>query len=443
MAWMATSHPPLSMVRCCVVLLCATAPPLATGLNLLGELRARKLVLVDDTSRNQLREVTLARGGRLNAIDVAMLEALEAAVDNSPHMLITSVDSRAFCAGGDVRALATAIPNGTAAQFLRREYSLLESIRSKPTTVAVADGLAFGMGAGLFLAARRRIVTQSATLATPECRIGLCPDAGALSFLRRQAPPALALWLAATGARINAHDCVDLGLATDFVRRGSDSMASLLDELKIAPLDELDVVVERRCDQPDAGLATPLLGDAVAAALERIFQDGPLDFRSLVAKLDAEREAARRALGSFAWQTREQAEGVLEILDAGHEALTRDSCPLAVETALAAVSTLDAADSVRAHVAELVINTNLAARPTFQRRVQAKLEEGESPVTPEVPPPSSAAFARSLVAAAQTALDDLCAHLDDDDDDLEARLEVLRVAETALARGEYRVELPP
>lgn len=423
------------------LLACSFAESLSTD-QLLGELRARTSVLVDRNSPNSMREVTLARGGRLNAIDWAMLEALEDAVENADAVMLTSVDSRAFCAGGDVRSIAA--QNDAATDFLAREYTLLEKVRAKSNCVAVCDGIAMGMGFGLVMAAKRRIVTQSATVAMPECRIGLIPDAGALHFLKTN-NTSLGLWLALTGMRLNSHDLVGLGLATGFVDRRSDQLSALLEELKHAPIAELDVVLDRRCRDPDSDLASPLLAvESVSHALDRIF-DGAPDVAEISTRLSRERQLATRAIGSCAWQTREHGEAVLEVLDAGSEALL-DSCPLALETTLLALTDLKADDPLQAHIAELVINANLAARPTFQARVQAKLGSrltpGKSLPTPAAVDPRP--HAARLIAAATDAVDAFGSYAANVDAGLDARLAVLDDVRLAVQRNDFRVpNLPP
>ena len=73
--------------------------------------------------------------------------------------------------------------------FLRLEYETLEKLQERDApTVAVADGLAFGAGAGVFMACDERIVTERSRLAMPECRMCV-PDAGALRFLTKHCEP--------------------------------------------------------------------------------------------------------------------------------------------------------------------------------------------------------------------------------------------------------------
>lgn len=51
----------------------------------------------------------------------------------------------------------------------------------------------------------------------PECAIGLFPDVGASYFLNQLVEPGLALYLALTGARLDAWDCIKCNLATHYI----------------------------------------------------------------------------------------------------------------------------------------------------------------------------------------------------------------------------------
>ncbi|KAJ8602195.1 hypothetical protein CTAYLR_003537 [Chrysophaeum taylorii] len=375
----------------------------AGALSIQAEMVRRKSILVEETP-NALREITLARGRRLNAVDAPMLEALFESLRH-PAVLLSSLDSRAFCAGGDVRALTSEVVD-----FLWREAQTLARLEEREVSIAISSGVTMGFGAGLFVASRERVVTEGTVFAMPECRIGLCPDAGSLSFLRRLPRP-IGLWVALTGARLTASDCLGLGLATRFVRRNSDDYAALREELRYAPLDELEVVLSRRCGVPPRDLASPLCSsEAVLAALERVAEAE--DAAGVLANVEVERHRASTLVGSVSWQTRERAEAVFEVLDAGRDAM-RASCPLALETTFAALSTLDANDPGRARLAEIVINANLATRPHFAHRVASLLGGGggeNSAISPPPPPLEEDDVkprALALVARAQRALDAL------------------------------------
>ena len=131
-------------------------------------------------------------------------------------VLIDHAGERGFCAGGDIRTLAdSAASDGVEAlRFFHTEYRLdhLISIYPKPV-VAIMDGITMGGGAGVSLPARYRIATERTRFAMPETGIGLFPDVGAGWFLPRL-PGASGAWIAYTGARLAAFECLEFGLAT-------------------------------------------------------------------------------------------------------------------------------------------------------------------------------------------------------------------------------------
>lgn len=100
--------------------------------------------------------------------------------------------------------------------FLSRWVSL---DKRQLLTVGVAEGLAFGAGAGLLQACAVRLVGKKFTMAMPEVRIGLIPDCGATRFYAKL-PGCVGMFLAMTGARVAARDAVALGLADGAVADG-------------------------------------------------------------------------------------------------------------------------------------------------------------------------------------------------------------------------------
>lgn len=172
--------------------------------------------------RGALGLVTLNRPEALNAIDLEMVRAIQAALhrlaDNPTvkSVALVSASPKAFCAGGDVRAAVKAsIEKG--AEFFRAEYILNHDIATYPKLlVAVVDGLAMGGGLGLSVHARHCLVTENAQMAMPEMAIGLFPDVGAGAFLNRHSLE-LGLYLALTGARLDAADALYAGLANGYL----------------------------------------------------------------------------------------------------------------------------------------------------------------------------------------------------------------------------------
>lgn len=180
----------------------------------------------------------------LHALDLALVTALSDGLKTHlrdpqvAHILLTSSGGKAFCAGGDVRAVATLGQKNpaAAAEFFRAEYQLNFSIATaeKPV-VALVDGLAMGGGLGLSVHARHCLVTARALMAMPEMMIGLFPDVGAGEFLNRLSP-AVGKWLALTGARLGPGDCIAARLAGGFLP--DEAQVSFLARLEAGALDE-------------------------------------------------------------------------------------------------------------------------------------------------------------------------------------------------------------
>lgn len=122
-------------------------------------------------------------------------------------VVVVKGEGRAFCAGGDVAALATQNQNGTAGQQDSKDYFALEykldhkiATYSKPY-VAFIDGITMGGGVGLSVHAPFRIATENTVFAMPETTIGFFPDVGASFFLPRM-DGELGMYLALTSEQL-------------------------------------------------------------------------------------------------------------------------------------------------------------------------------------------------------------------------------------------------
>ncbi|TFF41136.1 enoyl-CoA hydratase/isomerase family protein [Pseudomonas sp. RIT623] len=184
---------------------------------------------------------TLDAPKTLNALTLPMIEMLDEQLHawaDDPGIvcvLLRGNGPKAFCAGGDVRALVQACrehPGSVpplAATFFASEYRLDHRLHTYPKPLLCwGHGHVLGGGMGLLQGASVRIVTPSSRLAMPEISIGLYPDVGASWFLARL-PGKLGLFLGLTGAPINARDALDLGLADRFL--GEHQQDALIEEL--------------------------------------------------------------------------------------------------------------------------------------------------------------------------------------------------------------------
>ena len=230
--------------------------------------------------------VTLNRPRALNALTRGMCLGLEkalaawAADDGIKTVAIRGVGERAFCAGGDIRAMAESASAGTsaAAGFLADEYRTNAAIGAFPKPyVALWRGIVMGGGAGVSVHGSHRLADASLTFAMPETAIGFIPDVGASYFLSR-CPGMTGLYLGLTGARIGAGDALYLGLATaSFPAERHDALL----EKFAAGEDAASAIAQLQDAPPPAPMAerqreidTLFSAPSMEMVLERLDRDG-------------------------------------------------------------------------------------------------------------------------------------------------------------------------
>jgi len=240
--------------------------------------------------------LTLNRPQALNALTHGMilrlLGQLEAwAEDVSVKAVaIRGEGDRAFCAGGDIRAVQQAAAAGSddGADLLRDEYRMNALIGSYPKPyIAMIHGICMGGGAGVSVHGSHRLADASLDFAMPETAIGFIPDVGSSHFLSRL-PDEIGMYLGLTGTRIGLGDALDTGLMTHAVHR-----------------QDFDTVIARlSAGQP--------AGDAIAGLVRKAVH-GPLHTHR------------RRIAAVFSAAS---VEGVLERLDRDGSDFARDTAQL-------------------------------------------------------------------------------------------------------------------
>jgi enoyl-CoA hydratase len=174
--------------------------------------------------------VLLNRPQALNAFTLGMYRRLDAATRGWEKdagvrvVLIEGAGDRAFCAGGDVRAVYEAGmgisgDNEFTSVFFAEEYRMLRFLHQYPKPyIAIIDGITMGGGAGVSVNGAYRVATEKTMFAMPETGIGLFPDVGATRFLNL-CPGHIGRYLGLTGARLGGADALYCGLATHFMPR--------------------------------------------------------------------------------------------------------------------------------------------------------------------------------------------------------------------------------
>ncbi|MCS4489981.1 3-hydroxyisobutyryl-CoA hydrolase [Corynebacterium sp. ES2775-CONJ] len=181
---------------------------------------------------NRTGIVELNRPQALNSLNLEMVTII------SKHMSIWEADpdidqiliysnSKAFCAGGDVRLAREYIIAGDperADEFFRAEYAMNAQIHhcTKPY-IALIDGVAMGGGLGISVHGSHRIISENALAAMPEMAIGFIPDVGVAYMAQRMvgqrgfASPALARFMLLSGWHLGPADLLWSGFATHYV----------------------------------------------------------------------------------------------------------------------------------------------------------------------------------------------------------------------------------
>ena len=192
---------------------------------------------------------TLNAPKTLNGLSLAMARLLDAQLaawatdDGIAAVVLQGAGEKAFCAGGDLHGLYRGMreysasgssdirDNVYARNFFETEYRLDHRIHTYPKPfLCWGHGIVMGGGIGLMAGASHRVVSERAKLAFPEITIGLYPDVGG-SWLLDRVPDRAGLFLALTGAPLNAGDAIYAGLADFHIaqERHADVLAALLD----------------------------------------------------------------------------------------------------------------------------------------------------------------------------------------------------------------------
>lgn len=208
--------------------------------------------------------IKLNRLDSLNALTHDMITAmfeqlLEWRQDASiKAVIIKSLHEKAFCAGGDVRALydKKQANDETICQFFYDEYRLNFLIHQfRKPFIALINGITMGGGVGVSIHGSHRIAIEEVMFAMPETGIGLFPDIGG-GYLLSRCPEPYGLYLALTGDKINAADALYLELIDRVIAQ--DEVEPLISDLLAAEMKhEANTVVSHIkrsfCKEPQPG----------------------------------------------------------------------------------------------------------------------------------------------------------------------------------------------
>jgi len=224
--------------------------------------------------RNHVALVTLNRPDALNALSLEMilrLRTLFGEFSADPEVfavLIKGAGEKAFCAGGDVRALYKSFKGAGSLhnEFFAAEYPLDYLLYSYPKPyAALLDGITLGGGMGISQGSALRIVGERTLMGMPEVAIGFFPDVGGSYFLSRL-PGMLGRYLALTGLKIRAADALYSHLADLYLPPAA--IASIVNDLSTLHwgsdrFADLQRFLQARAVTPESAPALPALRECI------------------------------------------------------------------------------------------------------------------------------------------------------------------------------------
>jgi len=167
--------------------------------------------------------VTINRPKALNAINQAVLDGLDAALDQLEAaadvrcMVLTGAGGKAFVAGADITAMAS-LGAVEAERFAGSGQAILNRLASAAfPVIAAVGGFALGGGCELAMACDLVIAGERARFGQPEVNLGVIPGFGGTQRLVRRVGMSAALDLCLTGRIIKAEEALRMGLASRVV----------------------------------------------------------------------------------------------------------------------------------------------------------------------------------------------------------------------------------
>ncbi len=175
-------------------------------------------------NNTKIGKIILNRPKALNALTHDMFMRLREQLElweynaDIKAVLIRSNNEKAFCAGGDIRAIHENKHLGAAelVKYFDLEYDTNRYIHHYPKPyIAMVHGITMGGGVGVSLNGRYTIAADNLRWAMPETLIGFFPDVGASFYLSRLG--SVGNYLALTGNSINAADARALNIVKHIV----------------------------------------------------------------------------------------------------------------------------------------------------------------------------------------------------------------------------------
>lgn len=204
--------------------------------------------MVQTTSGDGIRTLTLDRPDQRNALTSTALRDLETAVESATEpVLYLHGAGEAFCAGADLDEVK-ALDSESAEAFAALGQRVARTLESYDgAVVAGIDGAARGGGVELALACDIRVATPGATFAETGVKLGLFGAWGGTARLPDIVGTGDALDIALSGRTLDAETALQMGL----VSRVTAEPRAVAEEIAAVDADALRVLKARMRDDAD------------------------------------------------------------------------------------------------------------------------------------------------------------------------------------------------
>lgn len=166
---------------------------------------------------------TINKPDSMNAIDSSDAAELESGLAefqadaNQYVAVLTAVGDKAFCAGADLKTMATNVAAGDYVP-INPSPDIAGIAACEKVTIAAVNGLAVGTGTELAISCDIRIAADTAWFGLPETKRGIIAGV-AVNVLPRLMPIGAVMDMMLTGERLTADDAHRLGLVQRVVPR--------------------------------------------------------------------------------------------------------------------------------------------------------------------------------------------------------------------------------
>lgn len=197
--------------------------------------------------------LTMNRPSARNALDLELRQAFADLIprirdDADIRAVVLTGAGGHFCAGGDIRAMGggqgdTDVFEGRT-RILSMQRWFDELVDLEKPVIAAVDGVAYGAGLSLTLAADFVLTSTRATFCAVFARIGYVPDLGSMYLLPRAVGLARAKELVFSARVVDADEALALGITQRVIKEGAvlDEALALAARFEHAPAGALGIV---------------------------------------------------------------------------------------------------------------------------------------------------------------------------------------------------------